>query len=329
MVEEPWVVRVDPADPAKMAFALPDKPSIAVLPFDNMSDEPGQEWFADGMTDDLITDLSQVSGLFVIARNSTFTYKGKPVKVQRVAEELGVRYVLEGSVRRAGDQVRINVQLVDAVTGRHLWADRFDGSVADVFALQDKVTRKIVTALSLKLAVAEEEHLARPDTDNADAYDSFLQGWELYRRDSADDFAKAVPHFEKAIELAPSFGRAHAALAAIYWRARWVNWVGALGVDWDTAQERAKHHLEAAMRSPSPLSHQVASSVLVSERRHDETIAEAEQAIALDASDPAGYLAMGESLIYAGRPAEGSDFIAQGHAAKPPLLANLSVLAWV
>ncbi len=131
-----------------MAFPLPDRPSIAVLPFTNISDDASQEYFADGMTEDLITDLSKISGLFVIARNSSFSYKGQQVKVRRVAEELGVRYVLEGSVRRSGDQVRINAQLIDATTGGHIWANRYDGNLGDVFALQDQVTRNVVVALS-------------------------------------------------------------------------------------------------------------------------------------------------------------------------------------
>ena len=147
----------------KMAFPLPDKPSIAVLPFENMSDDPKQEYFSDGITDDLITDISKISGLFVIARNSTFTYKGKPVKVQQVAEDLGVRYVLEGSVRKAGEKVRINAQLIDATTGHHLWADRFDGQLGDIFALQDRFTQKIVAALAVKLTGDDQSLLARKD----------------------------------------------------------------------------------------------------------------------------------------------------------------------
>jgi len=150
-----------PWQPAfKPVLALPDRPSIAVLPFANMSDDAGQEYFADGMTEDLITDLSKIPGLFVIARNSVFTYKGKAVKVQQVAEELGVRYVLEGSVRRVGQQVRINTQLIDASTGHHLWADRYDGSLADIFSLQDKVTAKIVSELSSELAPPKATNVA-------------------------------------------------------------------------------------------------------------------------------------------------------------------------
>ncbi|MGB6282219.1 MAG: adenylate/guanylate cyclase domain-containing protein, partial [Syntrophobacteria bacterium] len=157
---------VEVASVEKMAFPLPDKPSIAVLPFDNMSNDPKQEYFSDGITEDLITDLSKISGLFVIARNSTFTYKGKAVKVQQVAEELGVRYVLEGSVRKERETVRINAQLVDATTGHHLWAERFDGTFADIFALQDRFTRKSVAALALKLTGDEQRKLTFRYTDN-------------------------------------------------------------------------------------------------------------------------------------------------------------------
>jgi TolB-like protein len=184
-----------------MAFPLPDKPSIAVLPFENMSGDPQQEYFSDGITEDVITDLSKLSGLFVISRNSTFTYKGKPVKVRQVAEELGVRYVLEGSVRRAGDQVRITAQLIDATTGGHVWAERYDGALTDVFALQDDVTQKIVAALAVKVTDEEQVHQGRHGTENPDAYDAFLQGWAHYQLRTPDDLANAVPYLEEAIRL--------------------------------------------------------------------------------------------------------------------------------
>ena len=171
----------EPASVERMAFPLPDKPSIAVLPFTNISDDPKQEYFADGMTEDLITDISKVSGLFVIARNSVFTYKGKAVKIHQVAEELGVRYVMEGSVRRVGNQVRINAQLIDATTGGHVWAERYDGSLQDIFALQDQVTRHIVAALKVSLTDEEEAQHTLPTTDNARAHDAFLQGWAHYK----------------------------------------------------------------------------------------------------------------------------------------------------
>ena len=169
------VPQVEVASVERMAFPLPDKPSIAVLPFTNMSNDAKQEYFVDGMTEDLITDLSKVPGLFVIARNSVFTYKGKAVKIRQVAEELGVRYVMEGSVRRVGDQVRINAQLIDATTGGHLWADRYDGSMADIFSLQDNITRQIVSALESNLVPGETA--ARSKTVSTRAYDAFLKGW--------------------------------------------------------------------------------------------------------------------------------------------------------
>jgi adenylate cyclase len=202
--------------PETPPLPLPDKPSIAVLPFDNISDDPKQEYFSDGITEDLITDLSKISGLFVISRNSTFTYKGKPVKVQQVARELGVRYVLEGSVRKVADQVRINAQLIDATTGGHLWADRYDGKLVDIFALQDKVTAKIVAALAIKLTAGEQELIAQKGTKNVNAYDAYLQGWEVMQRGARKDLPETVRLLKIAVELDPDFSRAHAALARAY-----------------------------------------------------------------------------------------------------------------
>src|SRR6185295_3671053 len=194
----------------RMALPLPDKPSIAVLPFNNFSTDTQQGYFADGMTEDLITDLSNVSGLFVIARNSSWTYKDKPTKVQQVAEELGVRYVLEGSVQREGDQVRIKAQLVDALNGRHLWAERYDGSAGEVFALQDKVIRQIVAVLEVKLTSDESVQVAGAETAVPQVYDAFLQGWYHYRRHTAEDTAKAITFFEQAIQLDPGYSQAYA-----------------------------------------------------------------------------------------------------------------------
>lgn len=202
---EPWVPRVEAADPAKMAFALPDKPSIAVLPFTNMSEDPEQEFFADGMTEDLITDLSKVSGLFVIARNTTFTYKGKAVKVRQVAEELGVRYVLEGSVRRQGGSVRINAQLIDATGGYHVWAERYDRDAADIFAIQDEVAGEIVSALEVSLTVAEQAKLEQRPTDNLQAYELYLRGLDAYGRFTPEANKEARVWVEKAIAVLPPY----------------------------------------------------------------------------------------------------------------------------
>jgi len=300
---------IEVASVEKMAFPLPDKPSIAVLPFTNMSGDSKQEYFADGMSDDLITDLSKISGLFVIARHSMFTYKGKPVKVKQVAEELGVRYVLEGSVRRAGEQVRINAQLIDATTGGHLWAERYDGKMDNVFALQDKITRKIVSALAVQLTAGDEKQVTRKETDSAEAYDAFLQGLAHYWRDTPENLVQAVPYLEKAVELDPNYSGAYAALAAVYYRALTRSWYSSLGlVAWE-ALEKAKQYLQEAMKDPTPLAHLVASGIYRAEGRYQEAITEATRAIALDANDSVGYRAMARVLIYAGSPAEAADFI--------------------
>jgi TolB-like protein/class 3 adenylate cyclase len=293
----------------RMAFPLPDKPSIAVLPFTNMSGDAEQEYFADGMTEDLITDLSKISGLFVIARNSSFSFKGQQVKIRQVAEELGVRYVLEGSVRRAGDQIRINAQLIDATTGGHLWAERYDGSLQKVFAMQDEVTQKIVTALVVSLTTGEQERQAQKETDSLEAYDAFLRGWMHYRLRTPGDLAKAIPYLKNAIELDPNYGRAHAALTAVYWEGSASFWAKSLGVSNNEAYEKAKRHLEEALKHPTPLAYRMAAQMVDPGGRWDEAMAEAERAITLDTNDPNGYVAMGRLLVKVGSPAEGLEFI--------------------
>ena len=195
-----------PAQPAPAtALKLPDGPSIAVLPFQNMSGKPDDDWFSDGMTETLITDLSRLDNLFVIARNSTFTYKGKPVDVRRVGQELGVRYVLEGSVQRTGERLRVNAQLVDAQTGRHLWAERYDRKLADVFEIQDDITQHIVTELDVKLLQGEQARAWRKTTRNREAYDLFLRGRAHLDRYTREDMAKAQALFQQALDLDPKF----------------------------------------------------------------------------------------------------------------------------
>jgi len=190
-----------------------EKPSIAVLPFNNMSGDPDQEYFADGITEDLTTDLSRISGLFVVARNSSFSYKGRSVDVRTVSQELGVRYVLEGSVRRSGDQIRINAQLVDGSSGGHLWAERFDGTMADVFALQDDVNRKIVAALEISLTTADEQRFDRVETTSPEAYDVLLRGIERYNTFNIDAIAEARELFKQATTIDPNYARAYANIA--------------------------------------------------------------------------------------------------------------------
>jgi TolB-like protein len=199
-----------------VAMTLPDRPSIAVLPFTNMSGDPGRDYFADGMTEDIITELSRMRWLFVIARNSTFTYKGRGVDVKQVGSELGVRYVLEGGVRQAGDRVRITAQLIDATTGAHLWADRFDGLLQDIFDLQDQVTASALCAIAPRLEHAEIERAKRKPTENLSAYDYFLRGMASFHRWTKEANSEALRLFYKAIELDSEFASAYGMAAWCY-----------------------------------------------------------------------------------------------------------------
>ena len=303
----------DVASKASMAFPLPEKPSIAVLPFANMSSDAGQEHFADGMTDDLITDLSKSSALFVIARNSTFFYKGKPVKISQVAEELGVRYVLEGSVQRAGNQVRVNAQLIDALTGGHVWADRFNGSVTDIFAVQDEFVSKIGEALQITLTSTEKEEIEHAKPNNIAAKEAFERGWNLYLRFNFKDSFEAVRHFEKAIEIDPEYGRAYAALSLVYLRASYYGWNQDFGVA-DIARRGQvmewEKYLQQAQKYPTSLGYTAAALNLVPSSKIDEARRAAGRSIALDPNDPEAHVAMAWALIVSGEPEEALNFLA-------------------
>jgi tetratricopeptide (TPR) repeat protein len=217
--------------------------------------------------------------------------------------------VLEGSVRKADKQVRINAQLIDATTGGHLWAERYDGKMDDVFALQDRITRKIVGALAVKLTAGEEKQVVRKETDSAEAYDAFLKGWAHYRRGTLDDFVQAISYFEDAVKEDPNYSRAYAALARVYYRSARMGWFLRLGMVYSEAREKARQYLQEAMKDATPLAHSVASDMHRVEGRHQKAITEATRAIVLDANDPVGYVAMSMALIYAGSPAEGADSI--------------------
>ena len=212
------VYRVSPAyiAPARPSLALPDKPSIAVLPFTNMSGDPAQEYFVDGMVEDITIGLSRFNALFVIARNSSFTYKGRAIDVRQVGRELGVRYVLEGSVRKADNRVRITGQLINATTGSYLWADRIDGNLEDIFDLQDQVTARVVGAIAPKLEQAEIERARHKPTENLDAYDYYLRGLAGVHRWTREDNASALKNFTRAIELDPEFAAAYGNAANCY-----------------------------------------------------------------------------------------------------------------
>lgn len=222
------VYRIYVESEKKFAFKkkpeMPDKPSIAVLPFENMSGDPTKEYFSDGLTEEIITGLSKIPHLFVIARNSTFTYKGKAVKVQQVSREMGAKYVLEGSVRSAGERVRITAQLVDGTTGQHLWAHRYDRELRDIFAIQDEITMNIMIALQVRLTEGEQAGLQAKHTNNLEAYVKYLQAREYLLQGTKESFVLARRKYEEAIALEPGYAPAYADLALGYLIEVWVGW---------------------------------------------------------------------------------------------------------
>jgi adenylate cyclase len=285
----------------KPALALPDKPSIAVLPFANMSGDHEQEYFSDGITDDLITDLSRLPGLFVIARDSTFTYKGKTAKLQDVSKELGVKYVLEGSVRKAADQVRITVQLADATTGTELWAERYDRPLRDVFALQDEIVRRIVTTLNLQIALSQQGIVIPRSTDNLEAYDDLLRGTQYLVSDTKDGNIKARQMFEKAIALDRRYSAAYVLLAASYFQ----GWVLSFNPD-PNGLERAFQLVQQsiALDDSIAIAHGQLAAIYVQRGQNDQALAEAQRGIALDGNSADSYFWLAEVLNNQGKPTE-------------------------
>jgi len=293
---------IEAASVENMAYPLPDKPSIAVLPFDNMSGDPEQEYFSDGMTEDLITDLSKIPDLFVIGRNSTFTYKGKPIKIRQVAEELGVRYVLEGSVRKVENTVRINAQLIDATAGGHVWSERFDEEMVNIFSLQDKITHKIAEAMVVKLIIGEKETIPERETDSLEAYLKFLKGWQHYRQFTPTALLKAIPQIEKAIALDPNYWRAYSVLAKIY-QIFYRNgaWRPYIGLEMGELKDLTNEYLELALKNPTPLAHYVATEMNLLNGDFEGAITEAKGAVSLDSNDSESRYAMGLALVYSGK----------------------------
>jgi TolB-like protein len=293
---------VELASIEKMTYPLPDKPSIAVLPFDNMSGDSEQEYFSDGITEEIITALSKTPKMLVIARNSTFSYKGKPVKVQQVAEELGVRYVLEGSVRRAGDRVRITAQLIDALTGHHLWAERYDRDLKDIFALQDDITKKIIAALQVKLTMGEQGRLFARGTESLEAYLRVLQGVELYWHYNSEDNSKARQIFEQAIELDPYY-------AVAYTRLGWTHWIDVWLKSTKSPRDSIMQAFQSAKKAIAlddslPTAYGLLASVYLIKRQHERAISEAEKAVALSPNLAELHVYLGQILNFAGKPEE-------------------------
>ena len=273
------------------ALALPDKPSIAVLPFANLSGDPQQEYFSDGITDDLVTDLSRVPGLFVIDRGSTFAYKGKPAKVQEVGRELGVKYVLEGSARKTADRVRINVQLVDASTGDQIWTQRYDRQLHDIFALQDEIVQSLVATLNLQLTVLQRGWFLPQRTKNLEAYDYFLRGFESILNPTPGSLAKGRKMFQKSVELDPGYANAYGALAFSYLE----SYIWQLDKD-PGVLDRAAELVDKAIALDDSDSdaYAVRGWIEAEKDQHDRAIADGKRAVSLDPNSAFAWLALAD-----------------------------------
>ena len=305
-------VRVEAPAASTLAMTSPDsteRSSIAVLPFANMSGDPEQEYFSDGITEDIITDLSKVSALFVIARNSSFTYKGRAVKVPDVCRELGVAHVLEGSVRKAGNRVRVTAQLIDGTTGGHIWAERYDRDLADVFAVQDELTHEIVGALKIHLTEGERNRLSARTTISPEAYDLFLRGRELVWLHTRTEGLRGQALLRQAIALAPDFAKAHAILAFAHCHEFGNGWSD----DPDESLRLARTLAEKAVSlAPDDAEcHWAIGVVLFWRREHDRSLKEGARCIELEPSSTLGHAHQGLALVYAGRPTEALEVFAK------------------
>jgi adenylate cyclase len=290
---------VEPASVEKMAFPLPEKPSIAVLPFNNLSGDPEQEYFSDGITDEIIFALSKIPKLFVIARNSTFAYKGKPVNINQVAEELGVKYVIEGSVRKAGGKIRITAQLIDALTGHHLWAEQYDRNLKDIFAVQDEITKKIITAMQVKLTEGEQARVVAKGTNNLEAYLKCLQANEYIHRGNIESNALAKQLAKEAIALDPEYAWVYHVLSKTHMMDVW------FGTSKSPKQSLAKamELLQKAivLDDTFAVAHSQLGFLYTMARQHDKAFALGEKAVALNPNSAFAHMMLGKVLAFAGR----------------------------
>ena len=291
------------------------KPSIAVLPLVNMSGDPEQEFFADGLTEDIITELSRFRDLLVISRNSTFVHKGKAVKVQEVARELGVEYVLEGSVRKAGDRVRVTVQLIDAQTDRHVWAERYDRKLEDIFAIQDEVTGAIVSTLPGRVEAATQERAKRQRTDNMAAYECVLTAKVLHHRSQREANAEAQILLDRAIALDPNYAHAHAWKACVLGQ----TWVYGWCEDRDATFQQVAAELQIALALDDNDSdvHRILAAVNLTRDDHERAAYHQERALALNPNYDIVVVQQGELLTWLGRPEEGIDWIRKAMRLNP------------
>jgi adenylate cyclase len=317
-----WGEGASSAPAVVKSAAAPEKPSIAVLPFNNMSNDPEQEYFADGLVEDIITTLSKLAGLTVIARNSSFTYKGRAVDVRQAAKELGARYVLEGSVRKSGNRIRITAQLIDAESGAHLWAERYDRSIEDIFAVQDEITLILATEMQVNLTEGEQARLRYSTTTNVEAWNYWVQGLACYRSGlvSKDGVGQARFHWEKALALDPNSASLNAMLAFIHYADARHSWWD----DREIALEKSRAHLARALEldPDNADAHLIRGMLFNIERRFDEAVAAARKAIerAPSSADVAAFAA--STLATSGAPDEAVVEIEKAMRLSPKYPAN-------
>jgi adenylate cyclase len=311
--------------PAPQGLPLPDKPSIVVLPFDNMSNDPSQNYFSDGITEDITTDLSKIASLFVISRNSAFTYKGKAVKVQDISRELGVRYVLEGSVRRSDNQVRITVQLIDAIQGQHLWSERYDRPLQDIFTVQDEIRQQIVFALKVKLTPEQQARFKDAPTNNLTAYDYYLRGLQLGLRMTKETNTQARQLFEKALELDPQYAGAYAGLGFTYW----IEWFSQWSTDpQNLALAEEMLRKATALDESLPSAHANLGLIKMLQKQYEQATTEIERALALDPNSAIGYQHLSNLLTAVGRPEEAVEAAKKAVRLDPRHAPYLTILGW-
>jgi adenylate cyclase len=308
-LQEPWKI---------------EKPSIAVLPFNNMSGDPEQEYFSDGITEDIITDLSKISGLFVVARNTTFTYKGKPVTVQQLSQDLRVKFILEGSVRKAGSRVRVTAQLVEGKDGGHLWADRYDRDLTDIFAIQDEITRTIVDQLKVKLLPEERNAIGRAPTDNLEAYAYYLRGRQFLHRRSKSYLLLAKRMFERAVELDPLYARAYAGVADCD-SFLFLHYNAEVSIDGILAMSAKALDLEGGLAE----AHASCGLALSLRERYPEAMAEFDQAIALDPNLFEARYFYARACVIRGKLDEAARHFERAAEIKPDDYQALLLLTWV
>jgi len=299
---------------------FPDKPSIAVLPFVNMSGDSSQEYFSDGLTEQIITGISKIPGLFVIARNSAFAYKGQAVRVQRVGQELGVKHILEGSVQKAGDRVRINAQLIDTSTERHLWAESYDRVLKDIFAIQDDITIQLIKALHVKLIGGEQSRYYMEGTENINAFIKMLQGKEYFYRLTAEDNLFARDFWEEAINLDQNYSLPCALLALSHHWDYGFGWSKSPLESFELAEKMAKKAL--SLNDSTALAHQVLSFNHVFKHQHDKAIERGEQALVINPNNADSYASLSIVYSFSGMPEKAISLLEKAFRLNPVAPAN-------